>query len=107
MVVPLFKRVCSNFWGIILLSLPGKVYLRVLERRIWLLVEPQIQDEQCGFCPGHGTLDQLYTLAGILEGALEFAQPVHICLLDPEKAYDRVPQSVLWGILREYGVDGI
>ncbi|KAI3351882.1 hypothetical protein L3Q82_020711, partial [Scortum barcoo] len=37
-VVPLFKkgdrRVCSNHRGITLLSLPGKVYTRVLERRI-------------------------------------------------------------------------
>lgn len=37
-VVPLFKkgvrRVCSNYRGITLLSLPGKVYARVFERRI-------------------------------------------------------------------------
>ncbi|KAI3362094.1 hypothetical protein L3Q82_012420 [Scortum barcoo] len=37
-VVPLFKkgdqRVCSNYRGVTLLSLPGKVYARVLERRI-------------------------------------------------------------------------
>ncbi|KAI3357370.1 hypothetical protein L3Q82_015800 [Scortum barcoo] len=43
-VVPLFKkgdrRVCSNYRGITLLSLPGKVYARVLERRIRPIVEP-------------------------------------------------------------------
>ncbi|KAK3517356.1 hypothetical protein QTP70_004695 [Hemibagrus guttatus] len=37
-VVPLFKkgdrRVCSNYRGITLLSLPGKLYSRVLERRV-------------------------------------------------------------------------
>ncbi|KAK3510524.1 hypothetical protein QTP70_009126 [Hemibagrus guttatus] len=37
-VVPLFKkgdqRVCSNYKGVTLLSLPGKVYSRVLERRV-------------------------------------------------------------------------
>jgi len=52
-VVPLFKkgdrRVCSNFRGITLLSLPGKVYLGVLERRIHRIVESHIQEEQCGF----------------------------------------------------------
>ncbi len=60
-VVPLFKkgdrRVCSNYRGITLLSLPGKVYARVLERRIRPIVEPRIQEEQCGFGPGRGTLD--------------------------------------------------
>ena len=46
-LVPLFKkgdqRVCSNYQGITLSSLPGKVYSRVLGRRVRLLVEPQIQ----------------------------------------------------------------
>ncbi|KAL3987397.1 N-acetylgalactosamine 4-sulfate 6-O-sulfotransferase [Sarotherodon galilaeus] len=45
-VVPIFKkgdrRVCSNYRGITLLSLPGKVYARVLERRVRPLVEPWI-----------------------------------------------------------------
>ena len=109
-VVPLYKkgdrRVCSNYRGITLLSLPGKVYSRVLERRIRPIVEPRIQEEQCGFRPGRGTLDQLYTLQRVLEGSWEFAQPVHMCFVDLEKAFDRVPRSVLWGVLREYGVRG-
>ncbi len=84
-VVPLFKkgdrRVCSNYRGITLLSLPGKVYARVLERRIRPLVEPRIQEEQCGFRPGRGTLDQLYTLSRVLEGSwlLRYAVDVPVC----------------------------
>ena len=74
-VVPLFKkgdrRVCSNYRGITLLSLPGKVYSKVLERRVHRIVEPRIQEEQCGFRPGCGTVDQLYTPCRILEVAWE------------------------------------
>ncbi|TWW73213.1 hypothetical protein D4764_15G0006070 [Takifugu flavidus] len=109
-VVPIFKsgdqRVCSNYRGITLHSLPGKVYARELEKRIRSIVEPLIEEEQCGFRPGRGTTDHLFTLAGVLEGSWEFAQPVHMCFVDLEKAYDQVPRSILWGVLREYGLEG-
>lgn len=64
-------RVCFNERGITILSLPIKVYARVLERRVRALVELRIQEKQCGFHPGCGTLDQFFTLSGILEDAWE------------------------------------
>ena len=76
----------------------------VLERRIRRIVDSRFQEVQCGFRPGHETVDQLYTLSRVLEVAWEFAQPVYMCFVDLEKAFNCVPQGVLWGVLREYGV---
>ena len=76
-MVPLFKkgdpRVCSNYQGLTLLSFRWKIDSRMLEREVWLLVKLRIQKEQCGFHPGRGALNKLYTIAMVLEGAWDFA----------------------------------
>ncbi|KAI3366635.1 hypothetical protein L3Q82_009321 [Scortum barcoo] len=112
-VVPLFKkgdrRVCSNYRGITLLSLPGKVYahVRVLERRIRPIVDPRIQEEQCGFCPGRGTLDQLYTLRRVLEGLWEFCPTSPHVLCGIWRRHSTVSLVVFCGeCSSEYGVRG-
>ena len=74
----------------------------MLKKRVQSLVDSHIQKEQYGIHPGLGTLDQFYTLVRVLKGAWEFAQTVHMCFVDLEKAIDRV----LSGGLQEYGEEG-
>ena len=109
-VVPIFKKrdhkECSNYRAITLLSLPGKVFARIIERRCRNIVGPHIQEIQCGFRSGRGTTDQIFTLQQILEKSWEFAEPVYTLFIDLEKAYDRVPREMLWKVLTEYGIHG-
>src|SRR5699024_7177242 len=99
-VVPIFKKgdktECSNYRGITLLSLPGKIYAKLLESRVRVVVEPRIADEQCGFRPGRSTTDQVFTLRQVQERAWAYNRPVFAAFVDLEKAYDRVPRDKLW-----------
>jgi exonuclease III len=108
-VVPLFKkgdqRECCNYRGITLLSIPGKLFAKVLNSRLSEIVEHKIQDEQCGFRRGRGVTDQLFTLQQVIEKAWEYDIPLYNAFVDLEKAYDRVDRGRLWSILEEYGVD--
>lgn len=46
------------------------------------VVEPRIQEEQCGFHPGCGTEDQLFIFAQLCEGSWEYANPVYMLFVD-------------------------
>ena len=63
-MVPLYKGKgdkceCSNSRGITLLSVIGKLYGRVLKKRVRAGTECAIWEEQCGFRQGRGHLDQV------------------------------------------------
>ena len=104
-IIPIFRKgdrkQCTNYRGISLLSLPGKVYAKCRE-----IVESKLEDGQCGFCPGRSTTDQIFTLKQIFEKSWEYGKGLCACFVDLEKAYDRVPRDKLWKVLQEYGVDG-
>lgn len=67
----------------------SQVYSWVLERMLWLIVKPWIQELLFVFCPGGGMVDELFTFSCLLWGAWEFAVPVYMCLVNLEKAYER------------------
>ena len=108
-IIPIFKKgdckQCTNYKGISLLSLPGKVYAKYLERKCREIVESKLEDCQCGFRPGRSTTDQIFTLEQIFEKSWEYDKDLFASIVGLEKAYDRVPRDKLWKVLREYGVN--
>ncbi|XP_053400610.1 uncharacterized protein LOC128557341 [Mercenaria mercenaria] len=61
--------ICDNYRGITLLSVPSKVFSRILISRIQSEVENKLREEQAGFRSGRSTTEQLFTLQKLKENA--------------------------------------
>ena len=100
------KNKCINYRGISLLSRPGKVYAKCLKKRCREIIEPQLQNAQCGFRPGRIPMNQIFAFQQVFEKSWEYAKEVYTCFVDLEKAYDHVPRDKLLAVLLEYYVRG-
>ena len=89
------RKQCTNYRGISLFSLPGKVFAKRLERKCREILESKLEDGQCGFRLGCSTADQIFTLKQIFEKSWKYGKDLFACFVDLEKAYDRVPRDKL------------
>ena len=95
---------CSNYRGITLLSVPGKVLNRIILERLKGPVDRTLRDQQAGFRPGRSCTDQITTLRIIVEQSIEWNSPLYVNFVDYEKAFDSLDRETLWKLLRHYGV---
>ena len=103
LIIPLHKRgsydECDNFRGIALLSVPGKVFCKVIQCRLKEKANQMLRESQCGFRKGRGCADQLFSLRMLMERAREYHTPLFLCFVDLKKAYDSVNRDALWTVL--------
>lgn len=109
-IIPIYKRKgdkmdCNNYRGITLLSIPGKVLSKVIQRRISAYVEEVLGEEQAGFRPGRSTIDQLFTIRQILEKYIETNNTCYINFIDYKQAFDSVWHVGLWQAMRNFGIE--
>jgi len=78
---------------------------KCLEKRRCEIIESNLNDAQCGLRPGRSNTDHISLSSKILRHLGSMLKTFR-CFVDLEKAYDGVPCEKLWGVLREYGVDG-
>ena len=110
-IVPIYKgkgdkRECGNYRGISLLSVVGKLFGRILIKRIREGTEGALKEEQCGFRIGRGCVYQIFAVRQVSEKYLEKGKDVYWAFMDLEKAYDRIDRNAMWKMLSMYGVGG-
>lgn len=108
-VISLFKNKgsktdCSNYRGISLLSIAGKILARVMVNRLVSHVsEDNLPETQCGFRPNRSTVDMIFAVRQVQEKCIEQNMDLYAVFIDLTKAFDTVNREALWVILSKFG----
>ena len=100
------KTQCTNYRGISLLSIPGKVYARILDSMVRGITEAMFVEEQGAFRNKRSCVDQMFTVRQLGEKIIEKNKRMVMVCVDLEKAYDRVDREMLSQVLESYAVGG-
>ena len=98
------KSDCSNYRGISLLAIAGKILGRVLLNRLTRsIIEPILTESQCGFRANRGTTDMVFSARQLQEKCREQNKDLYMVFIDLTKAFDTVSRSGLWSLLAKFG----
>ena len=96
------KSDCSNYRGITLLSIAGKILARaLLIRLIPSIAEEHFLESQCGFRNNRSTTDMVFVLCQLQEKCREQNKAPYVTFVDLTKAFDTVSRKDLWQILEQ------
>ena len=108
-IIHLFKRkgnpqVCDNHRGISLLSIAGRIIVRVLLNRLNKHLEQSglLPESQCGFRKDRGTIDMIFTARPLQEKCQEQNVDLYMTFVDLTKAFDTVSREGLWKIMVKF-----
>ena len=98
------KSDCSNYRGITLLSIAGKVLAcLMLNRLIPTIAEENAPESQCGFRANRGTTGVVFVLRQIQEKCREQNMGLFVAFVDLTEDFDTVSREGLWKILARLG----
>ena len=72
------------------MSVVRKVYARVLNDRVKLMMAEEVMNEQGRFRLGRGCNDQIFAVRQVVRKTMEKDRSVYMAFLNLEKAYDNV-----------------
>jgi uncharacterized C2H2 Zn-finger protein len=98
------KKDPSNYRGIFLLDVAGKILARIIAERLKLITEEVLSDSQCGFRPFRSTSHMNMVIRQVQESALDKGAPLAAVFIDLAKCFDSVPRPGTFQVLEHVGV---
>ena len=91
-IVPVHKKgsrtQCKSYRGISLLSVPGKVYATVLDKRIRAITEGKVLEEQGAFQRKRSCIDQIFTVRQLGEKVIRKNKTMRmVCMCRPRESF--------------------
>lgn len=107
-IIPVYKKGdktrCENYRGISLLSVAGKVLAQIIRARLQPFRESTTREQQCGFRPGRGCIDQIFSVRQVLEERIRCDKKTVAIFIDFKNAFDSVHRVSMWKALKAIGV---
>ena len=94
----------TNYRGIALMSIPAKLYNRILLSRICSVLNSHLRPNQNGFRPHRSTTQHVLALRRLIEGCQTKQVNLVITFIDFRKAFDSIRWPALNSILAAYGI---
>lgn len=98
-------KTCGDFRTISLMSHLLKLFLKIIHKRIYRLCEEQIAPNQFGFVNAVGTREALFSVQVLFQRCRDVSCDVFACLIDYQKAFDRVQHDKMVDILKRIGMN--
>ena len=112
-IVPLHKRgninEPTNYRGISLLDVFGKIYTGILNRRITFYVNmfDILPESQSGFRENYSTIDNAFILQSLIDRYISRkGRKLYVAFVDFKQAFDRVNREKMWSVLQKAGIKG-
>ena len=108
LICTIFKKgdrsICSNYRGVSLLSVPGKIFGHIILDRMREGVKKKLRENQGGFRSGRGCADKIFCLRMLIEKCVEFQLPALAIFVDFKAAFDSIHRPSTCHILSVYGI---
>jgi hypothetical protein len=96
---------CDKYRIISLMSHVLKIFLRIIQSRMYRKCESRMSDTQFGFRNGLGTREALFATNVLIQRCRDMNTDIYACFIDYQKAFDTVRHSKMIEILISAGID--